>query len=70
MIARESAQPPQRRVGSPCVSVCMLDLDDVCTGCFRTAQEITDWFAMDDDTRREVISLARERMRDAGALFD
>jgi predicted Fe-S protein YdhL (DUF1289 family) len=61
---------PRRRVGSPCVSVCMLDEQDVCTGCFRTAQEITDWFGLDDDARRAVVDAARARMRAAGALFD
>ena len=62
--------PKARRVGSPCVSVCMLDAADVCTGCFRTANEITDWMELDDDARRAVIAAARERMREAGALFE
>ena len=65
-----TAARPRPRVGSPCVSVCMLDEQDVCTGCFRTAQEITDWFGLDDDARRAVVDAARSRMRDAGALFD
>ena len=60
----------RRRVGSPCVSVCLLDADDVCTGCFRSAAEITDWSLLDDDARRRVIATTRERMRAAGALFD
>ena len=29
---------------SPCISVCLLDENDICTGCFRSADEITDWF--------------------------
>ena len=67
----ETGRPaPARRVGSPCVSVCMLDEQDVCTGCFRTANEITDWMVLDDDARRAVIVAARERMRAAGVLFD
>ena len=61
---------PRPRVGSPCVSVCLLDEQDVCTGCFRTAQEITDWFGLDDEARRAVIDATRERMRAAGVLFD
>lgn len=65
-----AAQRRTRRVGSPCVSVCMLDEQDVCTGCFRTAQEITDWFELDDASRLTVIDATRERMRAAGALFD
>ena len=62
--------PKARRVGSPCVSICMLDEADVCTGCFRTANEITDWMELDDEAREAVILAARERMREAGALFE
>lgn len=64
------AARPQRRVGSPCVSVCLLDEQDVCTGCFRTAQEITDWFGLDDEARLAVIDATHARMREAGVLFD
>ena len=46
---------------SPCISVCVLDDDDVCMGCFRTANEITDWFMASDDEKREVLRRARER---------
>ncbi|MCC5885026.1 MAG: DUF1289 domain-containing protein [Gammaproteobacteria bacterium] len=59
-----------RRVGSPCVSVCLLDGQDVCVGCFRTADEITDWVMLDDPGRRKVLELTRERMREAGVLFE
>ena len=33
----------ERRVASPCVSICALDNDDICLGCQRTVKEITDW---------------------------
>jgi hypothetical protein len=67
MTARERPRP---RVASPCVSVCALDRDDVCTGCYRTAEEITHWQRLDDDARRAVLAATRERMRAAGVLFD
>ena len=53
-----SAAEPQ----SPCISVCLLDKNDICTGCFRSADEITDWFAATPEQKREVLRLARERM--------
>jgi predicted Fe-S protein YdhL (DUF1289 family) len=62
--------PAPRRVGSPCVSVCLLNDDDVCVGCFRSAGEITDWVMLDDLGRRQVLELSRERMRAAGVLFE
>lgn len=61
---------PRRRVASPCISVCVLGDDDVCTGCYRSAREITDWFELDDDARLRVIDASRVRMREAGVLFD
>ena len=52
-----SEQEPQ----SPCISVCLLDDKDICTGCFRSANEITDWFMASADQKREVLRRARER---------
>ena len=52
-----SQQEPQ----SPCISVCLLDDKDICTGCFRSADEITDWFMATADQKREMLRRARER---------
>lgn len=59
----------QRRVASPCVSICALDDDDVCTGCQRTAKEITDWHRLDDDQRRAVIRLCHQRAEASGLVW-
>ncbi|TXS96023.1 DUF1289 domain-containing protein [Parahaliea maris] len=47
---------------SPCISVCVLNTDDVCLGCYRTAEEITDWFMASAEEKRAIIERARERM--------
>ena len=52
-----SEQEPQ----SPCISVCLLDDKDICTGCFRSADDITDWFMATADQKREMLRRARER---------
>ncbi|MFT5603274.1 MAG: putative Fe-S protein YdhL (DUF1289 family) [Paracoccaceae bacterium] len=49
-------------VQSPCVSVCALDEADLCTGCFRTLREISDWSEYSNQKKREVVTEARERM--------
>lgn len=49
-------------VRSPCISVCVLDDDDICLGCYRSAEEITDWSMLGNDEKREVLSRARERL--------
>ncbi len=47
---------------SPCIAVCVLNADDVCIGCYRSAAEITDWFMASPQDKRQIIRRARERM--------
>jgi len=54
---------------SPCVSVCVLNDEDVCEGCWRSVQEITRWGAMDNDERREVLAQLYGRAKAAGAVL-
>ncbi len=42
-------------VESPCVSVCTLDVDDICTGCFRTRREISQWRDYSNEQREKVL---------------
>jgi uncharacterized protein len=49
-------------VPSPCVSICALDEDDVCVGCFRTGREISQWGMMAPDRQREVLRRCQVRM--------
>ncbi len=46
---------------SPCISVCLLDEKDICVGCYRSANEITDWFMADSESKREILQRARAR---------
>ncbi|MGJ8646504.1 MAG: DUF1289 domain-containing protein [Marinomonas colpomeniae] len=34
------------QVKSPCVNICFLNEDDLCTGCYRTGKEISLWGSM------------------------
>ncbi len=53
-------------VKSPCSAVCALDENDMCIGCYRTGQEITDWGEMDNEKKRDVLKLVAQRERDSG----
>ena len=53
-----SEQEPQ----SPCISVCLLDDNDICAGCFRSADEITDWFVATPEQKHEILRRCRERI--------
>ena len=60
---------PQRPVASPCVNICALDDDDVCTGCQRTVAEITRWSRMTNAERRDVLVLCHERAKASGVVW-
>ncbi|GAA6132075.1 DUF1289 domain-containing protein [Halopseudomonas sabulinigri] len=57
------AQSPVR---SPCVSICALDDNDICTGCQRSGMEIATWGRMSDAQRLEVLQRCEARARDQG----
>ncbi|AZL70287.1 MULTISPECIES: DUF1289 domain-containing protein [Pseudomonas] len=59
----------ERPVASPCVSICALDEQDICTGCQRTVSEITRWGRMDNQERREVLKRCHERAVAAGLII-
>ncbi len=59
----------ERPVASPCVNICALDEQDVCTGCQRTVAEIGRWGRMSNDERRMVLKLCHERAVAAGLII-
>ncbi|MDG2461135.1 MAG: DUF1289 domain-containing protein [Luminiphilus sp.] len=48
-------------VKSPCIEVCALNDHDVCIGCYRTANEIIEWFSADNGRKRAIVSAVAER---------
>ncbi|WP_296184576.1 DUF1289 domain-containing protein [Pseudomonas sp. UBA1879] len=48
-------------VPSPCISVCRLDEQKVCTGCHRHVEDIREWRAATDERRREIVRQADQR---------
>lgn len=53
-------------VRSPCISVCDLNRDDVCEGCWRTIDEIAKWGIYSNDEKRDVIEKCKQRRLDSG----
>jgi len=47
---------------SPCVSVCVLDEKDICMGCYRSADEITDWAMATAQQKREILQQVQIRI--------
>ena len=63
MSDRSPAEP-----ASPCISVCALDENDVCLGCYRSAEEITDWFMASAAEKRAIVERAARRRDDSNAV--
>jgi predicted Fe-S protein YdhL (DUF1289 family) len=56
-------------VKSPCIAVCALDENDVCIGCYRTGEEITQWGEMDNQKKSEVMKDVVKREAGSGNLM-
>jgi len=52
---------PPPSVPSPCIKVCTLDSQGICTGCGRTLSEIAEWSRLSAQQQREVCRRAQER---------
>lgn len=50
-------------VHSPCVSICVLDDDDICIGCYRSGREISDWGKYDNLGKKAVLAKVAARLR-------
>ncbi|MBM0108636.1 DUF1289 domain-containing protein [Steroidobacter sp. S1-65] len=53
--------PAPLPVASPCIKVCVLDARNVCVGCGRTIDEITQWSRLTEEQQRQVVDRARQR---------
>ncbi|BEV08970.1 DUF1289 domain-containing protein [Methylophilus glucosoxydans] len=52
----------EQEIASPCVGVCSMDeVSGFCQGCFRTLEEIRQWWDLDNAAKAEVIKTAAAR---------
>jgi predicted Fe-S protein YdhL (DUF1289 family) len=50
---------------SPCIGVCAInDSNGFCQGCYRTVEEIREWWNMSDQDREKVIWTLDQRLLD------
>ena len=54
-------------ISSPCIKICQLDDDAICTGCYRSAFEIGAWSKADQQTQQAILANAQQRQRDYAA---
>ncbi|WP_169741416.1 DUF1289 domain-containing protein [Endozoicomonas numazuensis] len=48
-------------VESPCIRQCALNEDQVCTGCFRSRNEIARWSRASQEEQKEIVVNATKR---------
>ena len=53
------------RVSSPCIDVCQLNSQNICIGCYRTIDEITQWRSLNKNKKIEIIEIANQRKKAA-----
>ena len=54
---------------SPCISICVLDNNDICQGCYRTAEEITAWLDASEAKKRVILRRCQERFQAQQPVF-
>lgn len=52
------------RIESPCISICALDDNDICMGCYRSLDEITRWNQASDEEKKRILALSGERAKE------
>ena len=58
---------------TPCIGVCQYDNEDICRGCFRTLDEISNWALMTEEERKEImkkLNKRAEKISDVNVLED
>ena len=50
-------------IESPCVRDCCLNDEDICLGCFRSLDEITDWSVANNQKRIVILHNTRQRQK-------
>lgn len=58
----------EKPIASPCISVCALDENDICAGCYRHVDEITEWASYNNAEKLEVLKKSQKRMNDMWSL--
>jgi len=58
------------KVESPCIGVCVLDINDVCEGCYRKADEIGRWSILSEDVKRDIVKASWQRAKDLGRVIE
>jgi uncharacterized protein len=58
------------KIDTPCVDICTMGSNGLCTGCGRTLDEITNWSYYDNGTKQNIMSSLNDRIDTVSTLND
>lgn len=47
---------------TPCIGQCNLDEADICMGCYRSAEEISDWVNKSEDEKIDIVIRCKKKI--------
>ncbi|WP_284218196.1 DUF1289 domain-containing protein [Agaribacter marinus] len=56
-------------INSPCIRNCCLNDENICIGCFRSLQDITQWSNASDAEKIEILRSVARRREERNKLF-
>lgn len=51
----------EQKIASPCISLCGYNDDKICTGCFRSQEEIVHWPDANNEERLNILNNGKQR---------
>jgi len=49
------------QIPSPCIKSCQLNSNDICTGCFRSIEEIIGWAGQTNNQKKQIVDRCQQR---------
>lgn len=57
----------KKKIKSPCQLICTYDTDNVCIGCYRSAEEVANWDSYSEEKKIKVMENIAKRRDEKGA---
>lgn len=51
-----------KNIITPCIGQCHLDKQDICIGCYRSSQEISDWVDKSEDEKIAIVIRCKKQI--------
>lgn len=56
----------KKKIKSPCQLICTYDTDNICVGCYRSAEEVANWDSYSDEKKLKVLGDTAKRREEKG----